>query len=225
MPPTTVLEQSPVPFAGVAYPDLFCQSVPVPGGTLYISILRTPVVDGVELAMAQSFVPAAAGGLVRYLKLTDAKSDLGVPLTGTPGSPAGAPGISRVAGASLLLTGETTSSNAKTDKALFEFDLPDSYVAGAAIPVTVNANYEGAGTVTAANTTIAVAAYTEIDGVEAALPVTAAQQMGASPGDLTFTITGAGLQPGSHLSLELTMLVTSSSGSNTGVVNSVAYQG
>ena len=62
--------------------------------------------------------------------------------------------MSRAAGTSLVLVGETTSSNAKTDKALFETNLADSYIAGANIAVTLNANYAGSGTPTAATTTL-----------------------------------------------------------------------
>jgi len=157
----------------------------------------------------------------RYLALTSAKSDAGVALSATASS--GAMGVSRTAGSSLVLVGEATSANAKTDKAMFEFDLPDTYVANANIPVTVNCNYSGAGTVTAASTTMTVSAYTEANGVETALTVSAAQQIPSTAADLVFTITGTGLAAGAHLVIELTMLVTSSSGANTGQVNSVAY--
>jgi hypothetical protein len=68
-----------------------------------------------------------------------------------------------------------------------------------------------------------VTPYSEVNGVETALTVTAAVQITKTGGDLAFTITGTGLTPGSHITLELTMLVTSSSGANTGQVNSVSY--
>jgi hypothetical protein len=220
----TTADQSPVPFAvpGSSPAEVLLQNYSVPGGKLYVSVLRALGVDGPVLGLAQSFVPSSSGGLTRYLALTGAKSDLGVPMTATAGTPTGTVGVARTAGTSLNLVGEATSSSAKTDKALFEFDLPDSYVAGANIAVTVNCGATG-GTITAASTTMTVAADTEINGAEAALTVSAAQQIPSSPGNLTFTITGTALTPGAHLTLELTMLVTTSAGAGTGTIYSVAY--
>lgn len=216
-----VLDQVSPPFTS-GKSELLLQSYAVPGGTLYISTLKRGFSD--PEAIAQTFVPSSQGGMTRNLKLTEAKADTGVPLTATATS--GAMGVARTAGTSLQLAGEATSSNAKTDKAMFEINLPDSYVAGSNIAVTVNCNYTGGGTVTAASTTMAVAAYTESQaGAEAALTVSAAQQMAATAGNLVFTITGTGLVPGQRIIVELTMLVTSSSGANTGYVNSVSYQG
>ena len=117
--------------------------------------------------------------------------------------------------------GEATSASAKTDKALWSFSLSDSYVANANIPVVVNANYTGAGTVTAATTTITVAAYSEVNGVETALPVTAAQQFTGTAANYTYTITGTGLTPGAAVTVEIVMLVTTSAGAATGQINSV----
>jgi hypothetical protein len=201
------------------------QQEPVTGGTIYFSILRQPGIAGQPIAAASSFVPAAAGGLVRNLPLIDAHSDLGVPLTAAPGTPAGTVGVVRTAGTSLTLDGEATSGSAKTDKAIWERNLPDTYVPNANIALVVNCNYTGAGTVTAGSTTMTVAAYTEVNGVETALTVSAAQQIPAAAGNLTFTITGTGLTPGARVMFELVMLVTSSSGANTGHVNSVSFTG
>jgi hypothetical protein len=145
-------------------------------------------------------------------------------MTAAPGTPSGTVGITRVAGTSMALTGEATSSSAKTDKALFEFNLPTTYQAGANIPVTVNCVATG-GTITAASTTMTAAAYTEVNGVETALTVSAAQQIPATAGNLVFTITGTGLTPGAHVAIELTMLVTTSAGAGTGTINAVSYQG
>jgi len=208
-----------VPFT--AANELLVQKYSVPGGTLYVSALKSSTSVGASVSLAQSFVPSASGGLTRYLRLTDAKSDAGVPLAATAGS--GVVGISRTAGTSLQLVGEATSASAKTDKALFEFDLPDSYVPGANIPVDVNCLATG-GTITAASTTMTVAAYTEVNGVETPLTVSGAQEIPSTAADLIFTVTGTGLQPGSHVLLELTMLVTTSAGAGMGTINSVSYQ-
>jgi hypothetical protein len=198
-------------------------SAPVSGGTLLITSVRSGV--GPVEALDTTFIPAAAGGARRYLSLSNAKSDLGVPLTAAAGTPSGTVGISRTAGTSLTLVGEATSSNAKTDKALFQTNLPDSYVANSDIIVTVNSSISGSGTLTAASCTMTVAAYLENNGVETALTVSAAKQIVAAGGDLTFTITGAasGLVPGSPIALEATMLITSSSGVNTGAINAISF--
>lgn len=223
---STVVDQAPVPLTSTGASELLTQSLSVSGGTLYISTLRQGGVQGLPAAVTQTFVPTGAASPQRFLALTNAKSDLGVPMTAAAGTPAGTVGVSRTAGTSLQLLGEATSSSAKTNKALFEFNLPDTYVAGANIPVTVNAVVTGSGTLTTVSTTMAVAAYTETNGVEAALTVSAAQQIPATTAaNLSFTVTGTNLVPGQHVAVELVMLVTSSSGANTGTINSVSYQG
>jgi len=196
-------------------------TVAVPGGTLYTTAtMNNGVIVG---SPSTAFVPVGAAAVRRYMMLTDVKSAAGVPVTATAG--AGVPAISRVDATSLYIAGETTTASAVTDTALFETRLPDTYVAGSSIPVTINASVAGAGTLTAASTTITLHAYTEINGVETALTVSAAQQIVAAGSDLTFTITGTGLTPGAHIMLECIMLVTSSAGSNTGHINSVSIQG
>lgn len=164
----------------------------------------------------QGFSPPA-----RQLKITDAKSDAGVALTAS--ATGGAMGVSRTAGTSLALVGEATSSSAKTDKAIWEIILPETYQPGAAVLVDVNCLATG-GTITAGSTTMTVAAYTELNGVETALTVSAAQQIPAVATDLIFTITAsAAMLVGSRIVLELVMLVTTSVGAGTGQVNSVTF--
>jgi hypothetical protein len=219
--PSPVFDQVNPPISSVTQSELEMQGTSVSGGTVYHTIFRGPG-NPPSWAMSTVFAPVAAGGLTRNLILTDAKSDLGVALTATP--TAGAVGVTRVAGASLVMTGEATSASAKTDKALFEFNLPDSFKAGSNIAVTVNCLASG-GTITAASTTLTLAAYTETNGVEAPLAVTAAQQIPSTATNLTYTITGTALTPGQHMAIELTMLVTSSVGAATGVINGVSYGG
>lgn len=221
---TVVSDQTPVPLTSAGSSELFTQSQAVTGGTLYTTVLRENGAQGQPVGVSQTFVGAAASGAVRYLALTDGKSDASVPMTAAAGTPTGTVGVSRTAGTSLALTGETTSSSAKTDKVLWEFNLPDSYVAGANIPVVVNCVATG-GTITAGSTTMTVAAYSEVNGVETALTVSAAQQIPAVKTDLTFTVTGTPLVAGERIVLELTMLVTTSAGSGTGTINRVSIQG
>lgn len=218
----SVNDQVGLPWGAGPKSELLLQSYAVPGGTVYTHVVRDIGVNGPVLGVTDVFVPSSAGGLARFQSLTNAKSDAGVALTATATS--GAMGVSRTAGTNLDLVGEATSSSAKTDKAMFELNVADSYVAGAALPVVIDANYTGSGTPTAANTTITLNAYTEVNGVETAIAgITAAQQFGASATPYTFSIPGAaGLQPGSHITLEIVMLVTTSAGALTGQINSVS---
>lgn len=182
---------------------------------------------GDALTLETSSLPSGglrltAVGPNRYLPLTSAKADTGAPLSAT--ATGGAMGVSRTAGASLQLVGEATSASAKTDKAMWEFALPDTYTAGAVIPVGVNAAIGGTGTITAASCTMALAAYSEALGVETALTVTGGtQQIAAGGGTLSWDVAGTGLVPGSHVALELTMLITTATGANTGEVNEVWF--
>lgn len=203
----------------IDYGTLTTFGVPVNGGTLYLSGLQQ---GGTLGPLTGSFVPASSGGALRHLPLTSAKADTGVPLTATAAG--GAMGIARTAGTSLALVGEATNANAATDKCLFEFDLPDSYVAGQSIPLVVNAAITGTGTLTAASCTLTAAFYTEGNGIETPGTVSAAGTIVAAGGDLNFTITGTALTPAQRCALELTMLVTSSAGANTGRINKVAIQ-
>lgn len=173
-------------------------------------------------AAQQALIPP-----VRYLNLTDCHGDTGLPLL-TATAATTIPGIARTAGTSLNLTGVATSgATPATTKMLWEITLPDSYVTGAAIPVYVNCVVPTALDITAASTTMTVAMYTESAlGVEAALTVSAAQQIPiTTAGTLTFTVTpSTGMAAGQRVALELTMLVTTTSGgASTGQVNSVAY--
>lgn len=225
---TLLLDQVPSPSPSASSnlnSELYTQYQTVPGGALYQGILKQPGQDGKIVALAQTFVPGGGGGITRYLPLIEGHSDLGVPMTAAAGTPTGTVGVSRTAGTSLVLAGEATSSSAKTDKVIFEFNLPTTYVAGANVPVIVNANYTGSGTVTAASTTITSQLYTETNGVEAAVTTSAAQQFTGTAANYTFTVTGTNLVPGQHVMLELTMLVTTSAGAATGQINSVAFNG
>lgn len=223
---STTLDQLPLPLTSTGNSELLIQSLSVPGGTLYTSVIRQGGIQGQPIGVANSFVSSGATSPTRYLALTNGKSDPGIALTAAAGTPTGAVGVIRTAGTSLTLDGEATSSSAKTNKVMFEFSLPDSYVAGANIPVIVNCNYTGGGTVTGASTSMTVAFYTvSALGVEAAATVSAAQLMTGTATAYTFTVTGTGLVPYQRVIIELTMLVTTSAGAATGHINSLAYQG
>lgn len=225
---STTNDQSPLPVPSAAVQasgssENLLQTYTVPGGALYQACQKPPGAGAAINCGALSFVPGgASSGINRFQPLTDGKSALGVPLTAAAGTPSGAVGVSRTAGTSLVLVGEATSGSAKTDKVMFELNTAATYIAGANIPIVVNANYTGGGTITAVSTTLTVLAYSEVAGVETALTVSAAQQFTGTAANYTFTVTGTGLVVGSHIVVEVDMLVTSASGANTGQINSVA---
>lgn len=196
-------------------------SVAVPGGTIYTTAtMNNGVIVG---GTAGTFVPVGAASPVRYLNLTDVKTASGVPIATSAAT--GVFGISRADSSFMYLVGEAASGVAATDVGLWETVLPDTYVAGANVPVVVNTSIAGTGTFTAASTTVRVDAYTEVNGVETPLTVSAAQQFTAANTNLTFTITGTGLTPGAHIVIEVTMTLTDVTGPLTGHVNSVSIQG
>ena len=163
------------------------------------------------------------GAQPRNLAPHDAFNDDGSALTTTPGT--GVFGISRTAGSSFALTGETTSSDAVTDKVAWAFSLSNSYIAASPISIIVTAQTSGAGTLTAASTTLAVNLYSVVAGVETVIATTpATAQFGAVKTAYTFAVSAAAaanLSPGSFVVLEITMVVTSSSGANTGTIYGV----
>jgi hypothetical protein len=163
------------------------------------------------------------GTSTRRIPLTDAKSDLGVPLTVTAVS--GAMGITRVAGSSLQLVGEVASAGSNTtDKAFFEIVLPDTYVAGANISAIVDVSVLGSGTVNATATMVSLAAYTYSNGVETAVSVTpTSQQVSGTAVDYTFVINGGSIVSESRMGLETTLVMHPSSGVITGTINKVEY--
>ena len=208
--------------------ELNVASRTVNGGTVYITTVRSGNSD--PAGVSTTFVAANAVAPVRQLLLSEALSDLGVPMTAAAGTPTGTVGISRTAGTSLVLVGEATSSSAKTDKALWEFVLPTTYVAGAAITFNLDCNFTGSGTVTAASCTILLNPYTESNtGVEALVTATqTATQISSTATQYPFAVSAAnavaaGLVPGMRMTLESVMLITSASGANTGQINSVTY--
>ena len=200
------------------------QYVDVSGGKLYFSSVRQG--SGPAQVSAPTFVSAAAAGSTSLnLALTNAKSALGVPLTATAGSPSGAVGVSRTAGTSLQLAGEATSGNTKTNAAFFEANLPAGYIGGHDVTLDVNASISGTGTLTAASCLMTPTVYSEgVNGAETAVTVGAAKQIVAAGSTLSFVITGTNLTPGQRLGIGLSMAIVSSSGANTGLINSAALR-
>ena len=157
------------------------------------------------------------------IQLTSGRAATGAVITATAGS--GIMGISRTAGTSLALVGEATSGNAKTNAAIFFTALPFSYNDGTALSIVANAEVTGSGTLTAASTTIEVAVNSIVAGAETALSVTGgAQKFTATPTDYTWAVAGTNLTAGMQLAVTTTTIVTSSSGANTGKLNSLVLK-
>ena len=229
----TVNDQIPYPVPSTSnttgQSEILIQSIAVTGGTLYQSCARGPGNQGPggngvpTECSGLTFVPTnLSGSFTRYLDLSGARLDSGIISTSATGSST-AFGIARTAGTSYALIGAATSSSGVTTKAMWEVRVASTYVAGSIIPVVLNANYTGSGTVTAGSTTLTVTAYTEVGGVETAISgITAAQQFTGTAANYTFNIpTSAGLVAGQHIVVEVTMLVTTSAGAATGQINAI----
>lgn len=210
--------------------EVYIQTYAVTGGTMYQSCVRSSGSTGgggngvpaVECSGLTFVATSLSGTYTRYLSLADARLDTGIISTSATGTST-AFGIARTAGTSYDLVGAATSSSAVTTKAIWETNVASTYASGTIIPIVVNANYTGSGTLTGASTTLTVAAYTEVGGVETALTgITAAQAFTGTAANYTFNIPStAGLVAGQHITIEVTMLVTSASGANTGQINAL----
>jgi len=230
---TTVVDQVGVPLPGAGNAALnsenLLQSFAISGGNLYWNCYRGPgrPINGADQNWAcnsPTFVPTTLSGTFnRPLNLSDARLDTGIISTSATGSGTSY-GIARTAGTSYALVGAATSASAVTTKAMWEVTIAPTYVAASTLPVIVNANYTGAGTVTAASTTLTLTAYTEVGGVETAITgITAAQQFTGTAANYTFNIpSSAALAPNQHIVVEVTMLVTTSAGAATGQINGVS---
>ena len=225
---TVVLDQQPAPgLTQSTSTESVLQSYAVSGGTMYTTVVNQQKYapgNGQPAGVAMVFVPTGSSGtLARPFNLSQGVSDTGIAMTATPTG--GAFGITRTTGTSFVLTGESTSASSKTDKVAWEFNVPTTYVASSVLPVTINAAYAGAGTVTVS--TLAVAAYTEVNGVETAITgITAAQTITNANANYVFNIPiTAALVPGQHIVIELTTVITTSSGAANAVLNTVSITG
>lgn len=173
---------------------------------------KVTVDDSLVSALLDSgFTFLSAAGKVNLL---DAFCQDGAPLAAA--AAAGDFGVSLTPGTSFYLVGESTQNTTKTDKALWEITLPDSYVAGNDVVVTPNAGFSGTGTVS--TKTVDVNAYEQAaDGTQGAdLCGTAAQNLGAVGvySDFAFVIDGDNLAPGDKLLIVVTLVLTETGNMN-----------
>lgn len=159
-----------------------------------------------------------AGGFQTALHLLDARNSDGSAIVHTSPS-SGNFLIAPTLGTSLYLQGESAENDTKTDSAIWEITLPQTYIAGSNIAVTVNGKYvNSAGT--SLTTTVAAAAYllTDAGAMGSTLIATSAQNLTTSAAGYAFTITGTTLAPGARVLLKVTTAITE--GGNTGTVYS-----
>lgn len=122
-------------------------------------------------------------------------------------------GISQSFTAATFLRGRDvqagTALSDATDAACWEFTLPDSYIAGRDLTVTVNARYVGTGNANGAKS-VTVDAYSLSDttGTHTALTVSAPLNMTNSAADMVFSVSGTGLSPGVRVILKIAARLT-----------------
>ena len=170
-----------------------------------------------------SFMPTTVSGLLSgtQIALTSGKNADGSGLTATAAS--GGFATALTAGTSEALDGEAAKGNTKTDTVYFEHVLPNSYVEGQNITVTVNAALTGTGT--AGTHTLTGHAYLLANNgtMSTDLVTTAAANITAAGADMSFTIPGATLVPGARVLIGVTTAVQETGGANNlgSVLNSV----
>lgn len=187
--------------------------------------------DGVITNVNQQDVPTLIAGGWRYQTSSDNDTATGLPSAGvqipllsarnTDGSviaaaaASGKFGCSITLGTSELLVGEAAEGNTKTDDALFEFRLPDNYVAGANLTATVNAAITGTGT--PGTKTVQIKAYAKANAgtLGSNIGPGAASAVTVAGADVPFTITGTGLLPGQMLVIELESVLQETGGTAT----------
>lgn len=146
--------------------------------------------------------------------VTEGRTDAGLVLIASTG--AGNFFVSNTTGTSTKLLSEVATSNTKTDKVAFFTKIPDWYDnAGSKLTITVNANYTATGT--AGTTTIAVAVYGILNGVQGAqLCSTPVQGLSLTASDWLFYVPApTGLFAGQRILVEVTGIIQDTSGGNS----------
>lgn len=170
-------------------------------------------------ALPGTSVQGGNGLTATQLGLLSAFCQDGAPLAAA--AAAGDFGVTCTPGTVLQLISEAANNNTKTDKALWEVVLPDSYIPGEDVTLTFHAEINGAGT--SNNSTIDASAYLQADDGTGTvdLVATAAQVITTSDAAYAFVVTGTSLSPGDKLLVVATMAVIESASSNiTGVISS-----
>ncbi|WP_428491699.1 hypothetical protein [Rhodopila sp.] len=155
----------------------------------------------------------ATGLYATSLRLSEFKNTDGSVLAAA--ASAGKFGFGITLGTSFNLVSEAANSNTKTDDAVFEYVLPSNYIAGKNLTVTVNAATSGAGTLSVK--TAQIKAYRiGADGTSGAdIGPGVASAVTSAGADIAFTVTGATLNPGDKVLLQLETVLTETAASAT----------
>jgi hypothetical protein len=126
-------------------------------------------------------------------------------------------------GTNFYLKSANASSSTVTSNGWFEIQIPAAYVAGSNFTVTVNAEYDGGGTLGATRSLTMSAYKIANDGSTGAnIIATPAATFGAPAADYTFTVTGTTLSANDRISLFMsTSIQETGGGSINSRVNSV----
>lgn len=171
--------------------------------TVTVDVRLTSALLTVGYALPLGTGLAANGLPASRLRLLDAFCQDGAPLAAA--TAAGDFGLTCTPGTAMYLIGEAAQNNTKTDKALWEFVLPDTYVAGQDLTLTVNADYDGTGV--AGTKTIDASVYEQaaVGTGTTDLCATAAQTLTATAASYVFIITGTNLVPGDVVLIVVTV--------------------
>ncbi len=117
-------------------------------------------------------------------------------------------GVSSTPGTSLYLIGANASSSTVTANALWEVTLPNDYVAGRDLTLTVNAYASGGGTL-GATKSLTLTAYknTDSSGAQGSNLGPSAATLTTAAADYPLTITGTTLSPGDRVLFKLSAIV------------------
>ena len=166
--------------------------------------------------------PVVVDGTGSFSLLTSSSFSQRIPITSCRhsdgsslnNSPAGANFAAVVSlGTNVYIRGGNISNSTVISVGLFETILPNSYVAGSNLTVTVNTEWDGGGTA-GATKLVSVAVYSLNDSgtTSANLVSTAPAEFTATAADYTFLADGSQLVVGSRIALQITTQLQESGG-------------
>lgn len=202
-------------------PGLTRYSQLVEGGVLHTVAVRDA--SGAQVGVGVAFQDTTSAALLgTFLRLTDAKTAAGLPLTGEATNEG--PMAISFAGPVAVVTAEADAEGTASvgSQALWETALPPSYGPGDDITVTINAAVLGSPSVDTGTTISVQARYMLPGGGSAVLNGGDAQAYSTAGEVLTFTFSGEGMQPGASLTLLVTAALAVTGGTGTGAILSIA---
>lgn len=189
-------------------------------GSISADIKDVLALEAAGFTQANRTTNAANGIAAANLPLIGAKNADGTTLAASAAS--GKFGLSLTFGTSEYLVTEAANNNAKSDACVLEHVLPANYVAGQNLTLTVQQQVVIGGGTLSVRTLTPDVRKKGTDGTIGSNLASVAQNMTNTAGDLTFTITGATLNPGDLLMIQLTAAITETASSNvTAKVSSV----